>query len=102
MSAPRSRRLEAETIDRLVAEYVDGTTAAEVGRRYGVAKSSVLQLVRPAGRQVRQPRLSISQTAQLVALYQAGLSQTDIVARLDKPERDMALSPPRRIGWPQQ
>ena len=80
LSAPRSRRLEAETIDRLVAQYVDGTTAAEVGRRYGVAKSSVLQLVRQAGRQVRQPRLSISQTAQLVALYQAGLSQKDIAA----------------------
>ena len=62
-----SRRLEAETIDRLVAQYVDGTTAAEVGRRYGVANSSVLQLVRQAGRQVRQPRLSISQTAQLVS-----------------------------------
>ena len=79
-----SRRLEAETIDRLVAQYVDGTTAAEVDRRYGVANSSVLQLVRQAGRQVRQPRLSISQTAQLVALYQAGLSQKDIAARLDR------------------
>jgi DNA-binding NarL/FixJ family response regulator len=29
-------------------------------------------------------RLSISQTAQLVALYQAGLSQKDIAARLDR------------------
>jgi Helix-turn-helix domain len=37
-----------------------------------------------AGRQVRQPRLSISQTAHLVALYQAGLSQKDIAARLDR------------------
>jgi hypothetical protein len=38
-----SKRLEAGTIDRLVAEYVAGTTAAELGRRYGLAKSSVLR-----------------------------------------------------------
>jgi hypothetical protein len=43
-----SKRLEAGTIDRLVAEYVAGTTAAELGRRYGLAKSSMLRLVREA------------------------------------------------------
>jgi hypothetical protein len=45
-----SRRLEHETIDRLVAEYVAGATAAELGRRYGIAKSSVLQLGSAAAR----------------------------------------------------
>jgi hypothetical protein len=59
-------------------------TAAELGWRYGIAKSSVLQLLRQAGQQVRQPRLSISQTAQLIAFYQAGLLQKDIAARLNR------------------
>jgi hypothetical protein len=45
-----SKRLEPESIDRLVAEYVAGTTAAELGRRYGIAKNSVLQLVRQAAK----------------------------------------------------
>jgi DNA-binding MurR/RpiR family transcriptional regulator len=40
----------------MVAEYVAGATAAELGRRYGVAKSSVLRLVRHAGQPVRHLR----------------------------------------------
>jgi len=48
-SGRMSCRYSAAAARALVAEYVDGTTAAEVGRRYGVANSSVLQLVRQAG-----------------------------------------------------
>ena len=44
-------------MERLVAEYVAGSTSAELGRRYGIAKSSVLWLVREAGKSVRHPRL---------------------------------------------
>jgi hypothetical protein len=79
-----SKRLEAGRIDRLVAEYVAGTTAAELGRRYGLAKSSVLRLVREAGERVRHPRLSDSETAQLVALHAAGISQKAIAERLGR------------------
>jgi len=79
-----SKRLETETIERLVAEYVDGTTAAELGQRYGVAKSSVLRLVREAGERVRHPRLSAAETAQLVALYEAGLPQKDIAEQIGR------------------
>ncbi|HEY6682701.1 MAG TPA: hypothetical protein VI030_07000, partial [Propionibacteriaceae bacterium] len=59
-----------------------GTTAAELGRRYGIAKSSVLRLVRQAGERVRHPRLSATDTARLVQLYEAGLPQKDIAQRL--------------------
>jgi DNA-directed RNA polymerase specialized sigma24 family protein len=78
------KRLKAEAIEHLVAEYVAGTTAAELGRRHGLAKSSVLRLVRQAGERVRHQRLSQSETARLVELYQAGLSQKDIAERLGK------------------
>jgi hypothetical protein len=44
-----SKRLETETIDRIVAEYVAGATAAEVGRRYSLGRNTVLDLVRQAG-----------------------------------------------------
>jgi hypothetical protein len=72
------KRLQAETIERLVAEYVAGTPAAELGRQYGVAKSTVLQLIRQQGKRVRYPRLTQSEISRLVALYESGLSQTDI------------------------
>lgn len=61
-----------------------GTTSAELGRRDGIAKSSVLRLVRQAGEQVRHPRLSVAETARLVELYEAGLPQKDIAERLDR------------------
>jgi DNA-binding NarL/FixJ family response regulator len=79
-----SKRLEPKTVDRLVAEYMTGTTSAKLGRRYGIAKSSVLGLVRQAGEQVRHPRLSVAETARLVGLYEAGLPQKDIAERLGR------------------
>jgi DNA-binding CsgD family transcriptional regulator len=79
-----SKRLDPETVERLVAEYSGGTAAADVGRRYGVGKNSVLRLVRAAGKSVRHPRLSVAETAQLLALYESGLSQKDIAGRLGR------------------
>jgi DNA-binding NarL/FixJ family response regulator len=79
-----SKRLQAETIERLVAEYAAGATAAELGRRYGIAKSSVLGLVRQAGETVRHPRLSPTETALLVELFRTGLPQKDIAQRLGR------------------
>jgi len=68
----------------MVAEYLTGATASELGRQYGLAKSSVLRLVRQAGERVRHPRLSDSETAQLVALYEQGLSQKNIAEQLGR------------------
>ena len=79
-----SKRLSADASDRSVAQYVGGMTAAELGQRYGLAKSSVIRLVRDAGERVRHPRLSASETAQLVALYEVGLSQKDIAEQLGR------------------
>jgi Helix-turn-helix domain len=79
-----SKRLDSEAIDRMVAEYVAGATAAALGQRYGLAKISVLHLVRQAGERVRHPRFSASEIARLVELYEAGLSQKDIANRLGR------------------
>jgi Winged helix-turn-helix DNA-binding len=79
-----SKRLEAETIERIVAEYVAGATAAQLGRQYRIAKSSVLGLVRQSATPVRHRRFSARETGQLVALYEAGLSQKDIAERLGR------------------
>jgi hypothetical protein len=79
----------------LVAEYSAGTTAAELGHRYGIAKSSLLLLVRHAGQPVRHLRLSAAETARLVQLYEAGLPQKDIAQPAwQEPECSVALSAP--------
>jgi hypothetical protein len=61
-----------------------GGPLPKVGEQYGLAKGSVLELVRQAGRSVRHSRLSAHETAQLVALYKAGLPQKDIAKRLGR------------------
>ena len=77
-------RLQSETVERLVDEYVAGATAGDLGRRYGIAKNSVLRLVRRAGGTVRHPRLSSRETAEVARLYEAGLQQKDIAERLGR------------------
>jgi hypothetical protein len=58
-----------------------------------VAKSSVLRLIRQAGERVRHPRLSAADTAQLIALDEAGMAQKDIAGTAwQKPECGVALS----------
>jgi hypothetical protein len=79
-----SKRLDPGTIERLVAEYVAGTTSAELGRRYGIAKSGVLRLVRQAGEQVRHPRFSADETAELIRLFKTGLQQKHLAERLGR------------------
>jgi DNA-binding CsgD family transcriptional regulator len=79
-----SKRLDPETIERMVAEYAEGIPSAELGRRYGIAKSSVLRLVRESGKHVRHPRLSQEEIARLLELYHSGLSQKDIAALLGR------------------
>jgi hypothetical protein len=69
-------------IDHLVAEYAGGTTAAEIGQRYGLAKS-ILRLVREAGRygirgSAPLRRLSWSQC------MRAGPPQKEIAQRLGR------------------
>jgi DNA-binding NarL/FixJ family response regulator len=76
--------LQAQTIEYLIAEYAAGTTAAELGKRYGIAKSSVLRLLREAGERVRHPRLSTDETAEVARLFKSGLPQRDIAKLLER------------------
>jgi hypothetical protein len=90
-----SKRLPAETIERLVAEYAGGATAAELSQRYGLAKNSVIRLVRQAGKQVRHPRLSSSELARLVVLFSSGAyAKGHRGTARPEPERRLALLAP--------
>jgi DNA-directed RNA polymerase specialized sigma24 family protein len=79
-----SKRLATLSIQTLVAEYVAGTPTAELRRRYGLAKITVLTLLRGAGISVRYPRLSPADVARVVQLYGQGLPQTEIAAEVGR------------------
>jgi hypothetical protein len=79
-----AKRLPAGTLQKLVAEYGAGTPAAELCRRYGLAKSTVLNVLRVAGVSVRYPRLSAADGARVVELYGQGLPQTEIAAQVGR------------------
>lgn len=44
-----SRRLGAEAVDRLVADYVSGESADTVAKRYGVSKDAALRMLHQRG-----------------------------------------------------
>ena len=79
-----AKRLPAESIQTLVAEYVAGAPAAELGRRYGLAKTTVISVLRAADVRVRHARLSAADIARIVELHGKGLPQTEIAVRVGR------------------
>lgn len=78
------KRLDAQTIERMVGEYVARATSADLARHYGIAKSSVLRLVREAGWRIRHLRFGKEEVARLAELYAAGTTQAQIAQQLGK------------------
>lgn len=72
------------SIAQLAAEYEAGTSAAELDQRYGMAKSSVVTLLRAAGVALRYPRLSAADVTLIVELYGQGLPQAEIAAHVGR------------------
>jgi DNA-binding CsgD family transcriptional regulator len=78
------QRLDADVIEQLVDAYLKGATAKQLGERYGLAKSTVLVILRGAGVAVRHRRFSSAEAAQVVELYLAGRPQTEIAQLLGR------------------
>lgn len=77
-------RLDNPQIGRLLAEYRAGRSGRELAERYGLARSTVIELLRKHGVAVRHPRVTAAEQAEMVALYQAGLRQIEIAARFGR------------------
>jgi hypothetical protein len=75
-----AKRLPAESIQTLVAEYVAGAPAAELGRRYGLAKTTVISVLRAADVRVRHARLSAADIARIVELHGKGLRKPRLLS----------------------
>jgi transposase-like protein len=79
-----SRRLNTAVVARLVAQYEAGATSRQLAVEFGIAKSSVLSILRPEGAALRFSRLSDSDKEEMARLYGAGMSQVDIARRFGR------------------
>jgi len=77
------QRLDAETIAQLVADYEAGASSIQLGREYGMSKTSVLRLLHEAGATIRRQGLTPEQIEQAISLYAGGLSLVQVGAELN-------------------
>jgi transposase len=79
-----TRRLSESELQDLISAYGDGATGRELAERYGLARSTVIKLLKDRGVAVRHPRVSDAEVHQIVHLYQQGFRQSDIAQRLGR------------------
>jgi hypothetical protein len=77
-------RLSDADVEQLIGEYTAGSTGRELAERYDVARSTVIQILKAQGVDVRHPRMSDVDCAQVVELYRRGVRQIDIAAELGR------------------
>ena len=68
----------------MLADYQAGSTGRVLAERYGLARSTVISLLRKHEVEIRHPRVTPAEQAEMVALYQAGMRQVDIAARFGR------------------
>jgi transposase-like protein len=68
------RRLEADELNRLVADYMSGVDVVELATRYGIARQTVFDHMRRQGAPRRHPRLTPDDVRKAVGMYQVGKS----------------------------
>jgi DNA-binding transcriptional regulator LsrR (DeoR family) len=77
-------RLDEQLVQQLLADYKAGRTGRELAERYGLARSTVIGLLRQYGVAVRYPRVTPDEATEMVRLYQSGVRQVDIAARFGR------------------
>jgi hypothetical protein len=77
-------RLDEQTVQLLLAGYQAGASGHQLAKRYGLARSTVIELLRKHGVPVRYPRVTPAEAAEMVALYRTGVRQVDIAARFGR------------------
>jgi hypothetical protein len=77
-------RLDEQTIELLLADYRSGASGRQLAERYGLARSTVIGLLRRHGVPIRYPRVTPAEQAEMLTLYRAGVRQVDIAAQFDR------------------
>lgn len=82
-------RLNAEQQAAVVTRYSNGATSTALAEEYGVAKSTILRILREARVVVRRQPMTPEQVNEAAQLYEAGLSLSQVAKRLDVNQETM-------------
>lgn len=73
----------------MVARYSNGETSTALAQEYGVAKSTILRILREAHVVVRRQPMTTEQVNEAAQLYEAGLSLSQVAKSLDVNQETM-------------
>jgi transposase-like protein len=85
-------RLSAEQQATVVARYSSGETSTVLADEYGVAKSTILRILRESRVVVRRQSLTAEQVSEAADLYESGLSLSQVAKRLDVNQETMRVA----------
>ena len=78
-----NRRLSSEQVEAIVAAYQAGSSSPVLAEQFGIAKSSVLQILHQHGMAIHKRRgMTPEQVAEAVLLYEQGSSMAKIAAEM--------------------
>jgi hypothetical protein len=77
-------RVDDGMAKQIVADYVAGSTGRELAERHGLARSTVIGLLRRHGVAVRYPRVTPEQAGEMLPLYRSGVRQVDIAEQFGR------------------
>ncbi|MEV7758945.1 helix-turn-helix domain-containing protein [Microbacterium sp. NPDC089180] len=90
---PRVKRgwnhLNTDQQAAVVTRYSNGETSTALAEKYGVAKSTILRILREARVVVRRQPLTHDQVREAARLYESGLSLSQVAKRLDVNQETM-------------
>lgn len=81
-------RLDEDARANVAARYEAGDTTTQLAKDYGVAKSTIIGILRTKKVVVRRQSLSTEQLSEAARLYESGLSLSQVTERLRQPGND--------------
>ncbi|GAA2021896.1 hypothetical protein GCM10009819_00510 [Agromyces tropicus] len=86
------KRLGDEQRAHVVARYEAGETSTALATGYGVAKSTILSILRANSAVVRRQPLTAEQVSEAARLYESGLSLSQVAERLTVNQETMRVA----------
>lgn len=85
-------RLSDEARAAVIERYASGETSTTLAEAYGVAKSTILGILRANTVVVRRQPLTTEQVNEAAQLYESGLSLSQVAARLNVNQETMRVA----------
>lgn len=81
-----------EIRDEVASRYKAGDTTTQLAKDYGVAKSTIIGILRARNVVVRRQSLSAEQVSEAARLYESGLSLSQAAAQLSVNQETMRVA----------